>query len=141
MQKNKLDAYIKSQVTNGSPREIEALALTLGAQKLIQCRDNWDSEERVKMLKEALKFNQRLWSIFQADLAGPDSLLSKDLRLNLLKLSAYIDKQIFLIMAYPEPEKLTNIININLRIAMGLRGNLLPKSELALIGTDAGSGT
>ena len=119
---NKLDTYRKNQVTMSSPREIEAMALTLGAQKLTDCRDNWESENRKEMLEEALKFNQKLWTIFQADLGGPDSLLPTDLRLNLLRLSAYIDRQIFLIMAQPAPEKLTGIININLSIAKGLRG-------------------
>jgi len=121
MHQNKLDTYRKNQATMSSPREIEATALTLGAQKLMNCRDNWDSEDRKKLLQEALKFNQKLWTIFQADLGGPNSLLPMDLRLNLLRLSAYIDRQIFAIMAHPEPEMLTRIININLNLAKGLR--------------------
>jgi flagellar biosynthesis activator protein FlaF len=121
MYEDKLAAYAKIQRTTGSPREIEAEALTMGANKLIYCRDNWKSGDRADMLNSALKFNQKLWSIFQASLGSNDNPLPKDIRLNLLRLSAYVDKQIFTIMAYPSPEKLTSIIDINLGIAEGLR--------------------
>lgn len=121
MYKDKLAQYAKMQRMNSSPREVEAEALTLGAHKLIHCRDNWEAEERKMLLAEALKFNQRLWTIFQANLATPENLLPETLKLNLLKLSSYVDKKIFQIMAYPSPEKLTSIININLRLAEGLR--------------------
>lgn len=121
MYEDKLAAYAKIQRTTGSPREIEAEALTLGANKLIYCRDHWEDTERANLLNSALKFNQKLWSIFQASLGSNDNPLPKDIRLNLLKLSAFVDKQIFVIMAYPSPEKLTSIIDINLGIAEGLR--------------------
>jgi flagellar protein FlaF len=121
MYKDKLAAYAKIQRMTSSPREIEAEALTLGANKLIYCRDNWEDTERANLLNSALKFNQKLWSIFQASLGSNDNPLPKDIRLNLLKLSAFVDKQIFVIMAYPSPEKLTSIIDINLGIAKGLR--------------------
>jgi flagellar protein FlaF len=121
MYEDKLAAYAKIQRTTGSPREIEAEALTLGANKLIYCRDNWTAPEREEMLSSALNFNQRLWSIFQASLGSNDNPMPKGIRLNLLRLSAFVDKQIFTIMAYPSPEKLTSIIDINLGIAEGLR--------------------
>lgn len=119
--KDKLAQYAKMQRMNSSPREVEAEALTLGAHKLIHCRDNWDCEERKIMLAEALKFNQRLWTIFQANLVTRENLLPKSLKLNLLKLSSYVDKKIFQIIAHPSPEKLTSIIDINLSLAEGLR--------------------
>jgi len=40
---------------------------------------------------------------------------------DLLKLSAFIDRRILETMADPSPEKLTAIININRNIAAGLR--------------------
>ncbi|MEN6488076.1 MAG: flagellar biosynthesis regulator FlaF [Smithella sp.] len=121
MYKDKLAQYAKMQRMNSTPREIEAEALTMGAHKLIHCRDNWESEEMKIMLAEALKFNQRLWTIFQANLSSDKNLLPKSTKMNLLKLSSYVDKRIFQIMAYPSPEKLTSIININLSLAEGLR--------------------
>ena len=117
---------MKTEIMTSSPRAVEARALTLGAHKLIHCRDNWESEERGQRLAEALKFNQKLWSIFQADLTNPGNALPRHLKLNLLRLSAYVDKQIFLIMAYPSPEKLTSVIDINLGIAEGLKKKSAP---------------
>lgn len=119
--KDKIAEYAKMQRMNNTPREIEAEALTLGAHKLIHCRDNWESEERKELLAEALKFNQKLWTIFQANLVTKENHLPEDLKSNLLKLSSYVDKKIFQIMAWPSPEKLKPIIDINLSLAAGLR--------------------
>jgi flagellar protein FlaF len=73
-------------------------------------------------LEEALKYNQKIWTLFQAELAKPDNPLPKKLREDLLSLSAFVDKRIFELLSFPTPEKLTAIININLNIAAGLRG-------------------
>jgi flagellar protein FlaF len=102
---------------------VEAAVLTKAALKLKHCQDNWEAEDRSVKLDEALKFNQLVWSIFQAELVRPDNPLPKKLRQDILSLSAFIDKRIFETMAYPAPEKLTAIININLNLAAGLNGS------------------
>ncbi len=51
-----------------------------------------------------------------------DNPLPKELREDILSLSTFIDKRIIDIMAFPSPEKLTTIININMSLAFGLRG-------------------
>ena len=104
-----------------SGRELEAEVLTQAAQKLKDCQENWDAQDRDEKLDAALKFNQLLWSIFQGELVEDSNPLSKDLKKDLLSLSAFIDKRIFEVMAYPSPEKLTILININHNIADGLR--------------------
>ena len=118
---NELEIYKNVARTTSSPRETEARVLAEGALKLKQCMDRWESDERNRLLSEALRYNQQIWSIFQADLSSVDSHLPADLRLNLLKLGAFVDKQIFTVMAYPSPDKLMPIINVNLGIAAGLR--------------------
>ena len=45
----------------------------------------------------------------------------KQLIRDLLRLSAFVDKRIFETIAFPSPEKLTAVININRNIAAGLR--------------------
>lgn len=120
MYKKNIDAYKKVERVISSGRETEARVLTEGAIKLKHCQDNWEAENRHSLLMAALKYNQQIWSIFQTELAKADNPLAKDVRLNLLRLSAFVDKQIFLTMAYPSPEKLTPIININLGLASGL---------------------
>jgi flagellar protein FlaF len=138
MYEDQLKLYAKIQRTASSPREVEAEALALGANKLKYCRDNWESKETKGLLSEALTFNQKLWTIFQASLGSKDNRLPKDLRLELLRLSAFVDKQIFTIMAFPSPEKLTPIININLDLAVGLRKKPPSVSAETLAGTSTG---
>ena len=121
MYEDKLAIYANNQRTASSPRAVEAEALTLGANKLKYCRDHWESKEATELLSEALTFNQKLWTIFQASLGSKDNRLPIDVRLRLLRMSAFVDKQIFMIMAFPSPEKLTPIIDINLDLAVGLR--------------------
>ena len=121
MNSNALRAYDQvSRVTLSGP-EIEAAVLTKAAMKLKDCQDNWHADERDSKLDKALKFNQRMWSIFQGELGREDNPLQKEVRRDVLKLSAFVDKRILEIMAYPEPEKLTAIISINQNIAAGLR--------------------
>lgn len=115
-----VEAYKKVEKIISSGRETEARVLTEGALKLKQCQDHWESENGHRLLVAALKYNQQIWTIFQAELAKADNPLARDVRLNLLRLSAFVDKQIFMALAYPAPEKLTPIININLGLASGL---------------------
>lgn len=120
MYKRNVEIYKKVEKTTSSQRETEARVLTQGALKLKWCQDNWNSEERRKLLAEALKYNQQIWSIFQADLLSGKSPLPENLRQNILRLSVFVDRQIFQVMAYPSPDKLTPIINVNLGLAAGL---------------------
>ena len=121
MYSNPLEAYQTVDKTTMSGRETEARVLTQAAFKLKDCRDNWHAEDRDDKLDEALKYTQRIWSIFQGELAKPDNPLPRQLKINLLRLSSFIDKRIFETMSYPSPEKLTAVININRNIAAGLR--------------------
>ena len=121
MQQSPLEAYQNVEKMTGSGRDIEANVLTKAALKLKDCQDNWDRDHRDEKLHTALQFNQRIWSIFQGELAREDNPLPDNLKADLLTLSAFIDRRIFEIMAYPTPEKLTIIIDINNNIAAGLR--------------------
>ena len=125
MYASQMQVYRSVQKTTMSDREIEASVLMKAADKLQYCRDNWNSEDRPARLDEALKFNQLLWSIFQAELSKADNPLPKQIRQDVLSLSMYIDKRIFEIMSFPTPDKLTVIIDINTNIAAGLRGSPL----------------
>ena len=106
-----------------SGREIEATALTKAALQLKKCRSEWDPDDRSGKRSESLEFNQRIWSILQGELSRADNPLPQQLRQDLLTLSLFVDKRTFDVMAYPAPEKLDILININLNIAAGLRSN------------------
>ena len=122
-QTQSLKAYESVSNATRSGREIEAAVLTKAAMKLKACQDDWDAPGRENRLDEALKYNQRIWSIFQSELSREDHQLPKKLRLDILRLAAFIDRRIFETMAFPAPDKLNIVIKINNNLAAGLRGS------------------
>ena len=121
MYNNALNAYKSVEKATVSGRETEARVLTEAALKLKVCQKRWDNNDRNEMLDEALKYNQRIWTIFQSELGKEDNPLPDDVKSDLLRLSGFIDKRIFEVMAFPESEKLDILIKINENIAAGLR--------------------
>jgi len=116
-----LAVYQKVENATMSGREVEAAVLTKAALKLKKCQNNWDADDREIELDAALKFNQRIWTIFQGELIKEENPLPINFKRDILSLSAFVDKRIFETMAYPEPDKLTVMININNNLAAGLR--------------------
>ncbi len=106
-----------------SGRETEARVLTEAAIKLKKCQENWGSPDVDTELDQALRYNQKIWSLFQGELEREDNPLPGKLKIDILRLAAFIDKRIFEVMAFPSPEKLNIIISINQNIAAGLRGS------------------
>ena len=124
MQSAQIETYRNVHKMTLTGRELEAAVLTKAAQKLTLCQNNWEASDREENLKEALRYNQQVWTVFQTELSNPENPLPKKLKEDLLSLSAFIDKRIFDIMSFPAPEKLNAIININLNIAAGLSGSV-----------------
>ncbi|MEJ2223381.1 MAG: flagellar biosynthesis regulator FlaF [Desulfobacterales bacterium] len=84
-QTQSLKAYESVSNATHSGREIEAAVLTKAAMKLKECQDGWDAPDRDNRLEEALKYNQRIWSIFQSELSREDHELPKKLRLTVAR--------------------------------------------------------
>ena len=123
MLSNAVKAYQTVQKETISGRETEARVLTQAALKLVDCKRNWEAEDRNSRLDSALKYNQRVWTILQVEVSKADNPLPSDIKNNVIRLSRFIDRRIFDIMAFPLPEKLDIIIRINKNIAAGLRGS------------------
>lgn len=121
--KRGINAYQHVQKETLSGRETEARVLSQAALKLKECQENWDSKTRRTKLEEAFEYNHQIWSIFQSELTKPDHPMDKELRQNILNLSVFIEGRIYETRAYPAPEKLTAIININNSLAAGLRAS------------------
>jgi len=118
-----IQAYRTVQkTTTVSGREIEANAISQAATTLMECHNNWDAPARDEALAAALRRNQMLWSILQAELSDENNPLPTELKENILRLSLFIDKRTIDIMAFPSPDKLNALIDINLNLAAGLRG-------------------
>ncbi|MGD8524045.1 MAG: flagellar biosynthesis regulator FlaF [Desulfobacterales bacterium] len=132
MYANPAEAYKSTDQATMSGREIEATVLSKAALKLKECQNNWDADNRDQKLDDALKFNQRIWSILQAELAKEDNPLPMQLKRDLISLSVFIDRRILETLAYPSPEKLSIIIDINNNIAAGLRGSPVNEPKLAI---------
>ena len=90
--RNPLEAYQTVDRMTMSGRETEARVLAQAALKLKDCQGNWDGEDRNVKLDEALKYNQRIWSILQSELAREDNLLPGQLKQALLRLGVFIDR-------------------------------------------------
>ena len=113
-------AYDQGAKTTGSGRQLEANALFKCARMLEACQRSWDAPGRAAELDEVLRQNMRLWTLFQAEMARPEHEMPVDMRVNLLKLSRFVDKRTFEMMADPQPEKLQALIDINRNIGSGL---------------------
>jgi flagellar protein FlaF len=80
-----------------------------------------EKEFRDKLM-DALEFNQNVWSFLQIELGNPSNPLPRSLRLNLLRLSKFVDKQIFMLCAGEgTAEDVQSIARINEQIARGLQ--------------------
>ena len=99
------------------PREVEAMAFTKAALMLEEAKgqvDDYDS------YAAALKFNQLLWTIIQADVVDKENQLPPQLKANILSLSIFVDRQTIKSLANTKAENLDSLININKNLAEGL---------------------
>ncbi len=119
------DRHIKTQsLPAGNSREIDSRALAQSARRLDEARGLMEKDAGQKnhreQLGEALRYNQRIWTIFQMALIDAENPLPPDLKALLLNLSLYIDKTSFQLSSHYESPKMESLITINRRIAAGL---------------------
>ena len=119
-------AYESGAKSAPSGRELEAAALFKAARQLEACANAWEQPGRAAQLDEALRYNQRLWTFFQGELLADGCVLPQDLRANLLRLSAFIDRRTFEMIARPTRVGLRALIEIDRHIAAGLSGQAEP---------------
>ncbi len=117
MFRNPRHAYESGARSATNNRELESAALFKAARLLEEVRASWPAEDR---LEEALAYNRRLWTFFQGELSAPEHPLPRALRVDLLRLSSFVDRRMIEVMANPSPDKLVALIEINRQIAAGL---------------------
>lgn len=113
-------AYDSGSKTSASGRELEARALFKAARLLEECRLAWDAADRDQRLDDALRYNLKLWTFFQGELASPECSLPREVRINLLRISQFVDRRTFAMFAQPAPDGLKALIEIDRNIAAGL---------------------
>jgi flagellar protein FlaF len=129
--RNPFEVYKKAEKENLTGKNLEVFVLVKGARLLRECQKNWNkltNKQQMLQLGEACKYNQRIWAVFQTEALREDNPLPAVLKRNILLLAGFVDKKLIDVLAYPSPEKLTQIIDINLNIAAGLRG--IPEGDL-----------
>jgi flagellar biosynthesis activator protein FlaF len=133
--KNKAQSYADVQQDGTDSRALDALVLLKAADRLESIVSQWDSvnsREGLDQLAEALRYNQRLWTIYQSELTSSDNPLPPELRRNLLVLSDYIDRCTMQILAGPDKSKVSTLISINRQLAEGLSTRPEPASDKAV---------
>lgn len=118
---NPLKAYQNVESATLDGRALEASLLIKSAARLAAAKQNWDAPGWEEMLDESLRYNLRLWTVFQAEMANESNPIPTEIKRNLLSLSAFIDKRTFDTISYPDPAKLDILIAINRNIAAGLQ--------------------
>jgi len=105
-------AYGTSQKLGLHGRQLEADAFLHAARSL----NSPSSAARVK----GLRFTHMLWTTLQADLSSASNKLPKGLKVDLLNLSLYVDKEISRTLNNPMNIKPAGLIEINRNLAAGL---------------------
>lgn len=113
-------AYAQTQRQTLTAREAEAMALTKAAIKLEDARNKSGDQAA---FADALRHNNLLWTIFQADIADPRNELPSEIKANVMSLSIFVDKQTNTALREGNPKLLSALININRQLAAGLRGD------------------
>jgi len=97
-------------------RQIEAWALTETSLRMQTALDGGNPDS----IRDSLRLNWRLWTLFQADLLGAECPLPDDLRSNLLSLAAFIDRQTVTLLSKISNDDVSTLIEINRNLALGL---------------------
>jgi flagellar biosynthesis activator protein FlaF len=113
-------AYARVANTTSSPRDIEAQALLLAANKLQAVMNNVDAT--YTQMSEALMFNRKLWTIFLSEAQRDENPNSLDVRQNIANLGVFVLSQTAALQMSPQREHIKPLIEINRNIAAGLSG-------------------
>ena len=117
MSQDKLRAYANTQKSSMGPREVEAMAFTKAALTLEEAKSKIDDYDNYA---SALKFNQLLWTIIQADIVDKANQLPPEIKANILSLSIFVDRQTITALADSQESHLDVLIDINKNLAEGL---------------------
>lgn len=113
-------AYARVANTTASPREIEAKALLMAANKLQAVMTNADAT--FAQASEALMFNRKLWSIFLSEAQRDENPQPLDVRQNIANIAVFVLSHTAALQLSPQHEHFKPLIEINRNIAAGLSG-------------------
>lgn len=117
----------------GSPTYTEAWALVEAARRMAAAIQSGPSAEieTKRRIRDTLRLNWRLWTIFQSELTTSPGRVPDEIRMNMLNLCQFVDKHTIDAIADTTPEKVAVLIDMNRNIASGLLESLQESKQAA----------
>src|ERR1700681_459529 len=112
--------YASVANTTASPREVEAKALLMAANKLQAVMTNADAT--YEQTCAALMFNRKLWSIFLSEARRDENPHPLDVRQNIANIGIFVLSHTAALQISPQRVHFKPLIEINRNIAAGLAG-------------------
>lgn len=122
-------AYAKTAQKTAAPRELEAQLLLKAAAKIQMIIDGTTTDP--DQVLESLRYNRRLWTILISALMEPTNPLPREIRENVVNLGIFQVSHTLAVEAQPDPVAMVILVNINRRIAEGLRARASESGEPA----------
>ncbi|MGO9358556.1 MAG: flagellar biosynthesis regulator FlaF [Xanthobacteraceae bacterium] len=120
MSNSAAQAYTRVANATASPRDTEAQALMMAANKLQEVVTNTSlPAERVT---HALMFNRKLWTLFLSEALRDESPQPLDVRQKIVNISMFVLSHTMALQVSPQREHIKPLIDINRNIAAGLSG-------------------
>lgn len=107
----------------GTPTYTEAWALIEASRRMaeaVAAYDQEQSKDNLRAIRDALRLNWRLWTVFQAEMTAETVPVSEEVRINMLTLCKYVDTRTAVLLVETTPEKVLQLVEINRQIATGL---------------------
>ena len=120
MSSSAAQAYARVANTTASPRDIEAKALLMAANKLQAVMTNADAT--FQEASEALMFNRKLWTIFLSEAQRDENPQPLDVRQNIANIGIFVLSHTAALQISPQRDHFKPLIEINRNIAAGLGG-------------------
>jgi flagellar protein FlaF len=113
-------AYARVANTTASPRENEAKALLMAANKLQAVMTNADAT--FEQMSAALVFNRKLWTIFLSEAQRDENPQPLDVRQKIANIGVFVLSHTAALQISPQRDHFKPLIEINRNIAAGLGG-------------------
>lgn len=120
MSSSAAQAYARVANATASPRDNEAQALLMAANKLQEVVSN--ESMPLDRVKHALMFNRKLWTLFLSDALDEKNPQPIDVRQKIVNISMFVLPHTMALMVAPQREHFKPLIEINRNIAAGLSG-------------------
>jgi len=113
-------AYARVAQATASPREIEAQALLMAANKLQAVMNN--ANATFQQMSDALMFNRKLWTIFLSEAHRDENPQPLHVKQNIANIGVFVLSHTAALQLSRQREHFKPLIEINRNIAAGLGG-------------------